>query len=74
LMYKGEDSVEVVKKKVVEFISRHEHTKIDYVEILNADNLKKIDEINGRVVITLAVFVGKPRLIDNIIIEKWKLE
>jgi pantoate--beta-alanine ligase len=70
LIYQGEDSVEIIKKKIVEFISRYEYTKIDYVEILNGDNLKKIDKIEGRIVIALAVFVGNPRLIDNILIEK----
>jgi len=74
LIYQGEDSVEIIKKKIVEFISRYEYTKIDYVEILNGDNLKKIDKIEGRIVIALAVFVGNPRLIDNILIEKWKQE
>jgi pantoate--beta-alanine ligase len=70
LMYKGENSINVIKEKIIEFISRHEHTKIDYVEILNANNLKKIDKAEGRMVIALAVFVGKTRLIDNILIEK----
>ncbi len=39
---------------------------IDYVEIVDPDFLKPVDIIEGRVVMALAVRVGKTRLIDNI--------
>jgi pantoate--beta-alanine ligase len=41
--------------------------KIDYIEILNADNLDELVSPNGNILIALAVFIGNVRLIDNII-------
>jgi len=43
--------------------------KIDYIEICDADTLVPVDKIKGTVVIALAIFVGKIRLIDNIILK-----
>ena len=51
-------------------IKKEKFTRIDYVEILNSENLEKIDKIEKNVIIALAVFVGKTRLIDNILIKK----
>lgn len=42
---------------------------IDYVEIVDADSLMPIDTLSGSVLIALAVKVGKPRLIDNCVLE-----
>ena len=42
---------------------------IDYIEIREPETLKPIKKISGRVVILLAVRIGKVRLIDNMIIK-----
>lgn len=42
--------------------------KIDYLEIANAESLNKLKTIKGKVLITLAVYLAKVRLIDNIIL------
>ncbi len=43
--------------------------KIDYVEIVDANNLKKLDKIiDGETLIALAVRVGPARLIDNVVV------
>ena len=42
--------------------------KIDYLEIVEAETLQSVRSIRGRLVITLAGWVGKTRLIDNVII------
>jgi len=41
--------------------------KIDYVSIVGLDNLKPVKKISGKCLIALAVWIGKTRLIDNII-------
>ena len=46
-------------------ISKENLAKIDYVEIVDANNLQKINIIKGEVLIALAVYIGKTRLIDN---------
>jgi pantoate--beta-alanine ligase len=40
--------------------------RIDYVEIVESENLREVDELAGGILIALAVFIGRTRLIDNI--------
>ncbi|MEA3329014.1 MAG: pantoate--beta-alanine ligase [Candidatus Omnitrophota bacterium] len=42
--------------------------KIDYISIVNARQLNSLEVISGEVLIALAVWVGRARLIDNIIV------
>lgn len=42
--------------------------KIDYVSIVDLDNLKPVKKVSNRCLIALAVWIGKTRLIDNVII------
>ncbi|MBN1384416.1 MAG: pantoate--beta-alanine ligase [Elusimicrobia bacterium] len=42
--------------------------KIDYVEIRDAETLETLGIVNKRAVIAAAIFIGKTRLIDNIIV------
>jgi len=42
--------------------------RIDYIEIVSANDLKPVDKIKRKVLIALAVFTGKTRLIDNMIV------
>lgn len=43
--------------------------KIDYVSITDTSRLKEVSEITGETLVALAVFIGKTRLIDNIIVK-----
>jgi len=43
--------------------------RIDYVSVANAETLEELDKVKGRVMVSVAVQLGKPRLIDNIILE-----
>ncbi len=66
LFERGERNPEVIKEKVREFILSHPHVKkVDYVEIVDPENLKPVKEVKEGDVIALAVFVGNTRLIDN---------
>jgi pantoate--beta-alanine ligase len=42
--------------------------KIDYIEIVDLENLDPLDKIEGDALVALAVFIGKIRLIDNLIV------
>ena len=42
---------------------------IDYVSVANADTLEEFEEAKGRTMVSVAVQLGRPRLIDNIILE-----
>ncbi len=66
LFEKGERNPEVIKERVREYILSHPHVKkIDYVEIVDPESLKPVNEVKEGDVIALAVFVGNTRLIDN---------
>ena len=43
--------------------------KIDYVEIVNFKTMERVDILKGEVLIAVAFYIGKTRLIDNIILE-----
>jgi pantoate--beta-alanine ligase len=43
--------------------------RIDYVSVADADTLEELDTIQGRAMVSIAVKLGVPRLIDNIILE-----
>ena len=42
--------------------------RIDYLELRAADSLQTLDSVDGPALLALAVFVGKTRLIDNIVL------
>lgn len=41
-------------------------TKIDYISVVDPETLKDVKKIEGKVLIALAIWIGKTRLIDNI--------
>lgn len=65
----GEKSASKIIEGIVDKISSVDYAIIDYVEIVNALTLDKIEKIEGDILIALAVKVGKPRLIDNLRLE-----
>ncbi|HYR57809.1 MAG TPA: pantoate--beta-alanine ligase, partial [Chthoniobacteraceae bacterium] len=42
--------------------------RVDYVEVADADSLEALSRVNGSAVMAAAVFFGKTRLIDNILL------
>lgn len=66
---KGERDAQKILTFLQDFISREPEAKVDYIEIVDMETLEKISEIKGKVLIALAVKIGKVRLIDNIIVE-----
>jgi len=64
----GERDAGVIRKAMSELISREPAAKIDYVSIADMQTLDEIDKIESRALVSLAVRLGKPRLIDNLIL------
>ena len=66
---KGERNADIIRKKMTALIqSEPRASRIDYVSIADAETLEELDSIDRRAVVSLAVKIGKPRLIDNIIL------
>lgn len=66
---KGERNTSIVKNIITEMISSEKLAKIDYVEIVDAISMKEVKYVETTVLIALAVYVGKTRLIDNFTFE-----
>ena len=67
LIESGELDAETIKKAIREVIDAEPLAKIDYVEVVNFDTIEAIDTLDGIVLTAIAVYIGKTRLIDNLI-------
>ncbi|CAM5593282.1 Pantothenate synthetase [Streptomyces afghaniensis] len=68
-LIKGTADIEALKKSIITFVEKESSGKVDYFEILSYPQLETIKELNGKMVIAIAVHFSKARLIDNIIFE-----
>jgi pantoate--beta-alanine ligase len=62
----GERNAGTVIETMTAMIDSVEDARIDYVSIVDADELEPLDTVAGNVLIALAVRFGSTRLIDNI--------
>ncbi|ABR31454.1 pantoate--beta-alanine ligase [Thermosipho melanesiensis] len=67
LIEKGEKDVLKIKDEMKKILD-HPLLKIDYIEFVDEETLRPVEKIEGKVIVAIAVFVGKARLIDNIIV------
>ena len=67
MVEKGTLDTKTIIQNMEKIISSYPFTRIDYISINRTDDLKPLKHIEtGKTLISLAVFVGKTRLIDNI--------
>ncbi len=65
LILGGERRAERIRELMQEYIKKFPHNRVQYIEIVNPETLERVDLIKENVLIALAVYVGKTRLIDN---------
>lgn len=68
-LYKGERSGEKIKAIIIESLSTEPLARIDYVNVVDSLSLAEVVTIDKSVLVAIAVFIGKTRLIDNFIFE-----
>jgi pantoate--beta-alanine ligase len=69
LFAEGEKNSHKIIDMIRNHIEKEKFAKIDYVVIVNKNNLESLPKIiKGETLIALAVYIGRVRLIDNIII------
>jgi len=68
LIESGERDVQKIKSEMLKILD-HPLLKVDYVEVVDEETLRPVEKIERKVIVALAVFVGKARLIDNMIFE-----
>ena len=64
----GERDTEKIIRRMKEIINEEPLARIDYVEIVEMEELDPLPQIEEEALIALAVFIGKARLIDNTIV------
>lgn len=69
LIENGETDSNAVIKAITDSINTEPLAKIDYVDVVDFDTITPVDRIGKSVLVAIAVYIGKTRLIDNFIIE-----
>jgi len=74
---KGKAAIEAGEndsKKIIDIIRQNLETeplaKVDYVEVVDFENIQRVKQIKGETLVAIAVYIGKTRLIDNFIVCK----
>lgn len=70
LLEAGETDAAKLKAVIENTLATEPLASVDYVEVVDWDSLKPIEIVNGSVLVAIAVYIGKTRLIDNIIWQK----
>lgn len=61
----GERNGETIRSRMKNVLASEPLAEPQYVSCADADTLEELDEIKGKALLSLAVFFGKTRLIDN---------
>ena len=64
----GERSAKLIVGLARNLISEASLARIDYVNLVDAENLQPVEIVRSKSVLALAVFFGRTRLIDNILL------
>jgi len=64
----GERDAEKIRGKMKEVLTSEPLADVQYVSCADYDTLEELDEIKGKALLSLAVFIGKTRLIDNFVL------
>lgn len=65
----GERRAKVVVDIIADCLKQEPLARVDYIEVVDLDNVQRVEKIEGNTLVAIAVYIGKTRLIDNFI---WK--
>jgi pantoate--beta-alanine ligase len=65
----GERNAQTIIKIISDSLQTEPLARVDYVEVVDLDNVQRVETIEGETLVAIAVYIGKTRLIDNFI---WK--
>jgi pantoate--beta-alanine ligase len=68
LYEQGERNAEKIRGKMKEVLASEPLAEPQYVSCADYDTLEELDEIKGKALLSMAVYFGKTRLIDNFIL------
>ena len=61
----GERNTAKLKELIRSILEEEPLARVDYVEVVDAMNLESVETIDKSVLVAIAVYIGKTRLIDN---------
>lgn len=64
----GERNAEVLRGKMKEVLASEPRAQIQYVSCADYDSVEELDVIKGKTLLSMAVILGKTRLIDNFVL------
>ena len=64
----GERNAEVLRGKMKEVLEGEPRAQMQYVSCADYDSLEELDVIKGKTLLSMAVILGKTRLIDNFVL------
>jgi pantoate--beta-alanine ligase len=65
----GEDDAEKIRSAMRELISAEPRASIDYISVADAASLEELQTVDRPALVSLAVRIGRTRLIDNLTLE-----
>ena len=64
----GERQAEILRARVRELVASEPFVSLQYVSCADYDSLEELETVRGKTLLSMAVFVGKTRLIDNFVL------
>jgi len=64
----GERNAEKIRSKMKDVLASEPLADVQYVSCADYDTLEELDEIKGKALLSMAVFIGNTRLIDNFVL------
>ena len=64
----GERNAEVLRRKMKEVIEAEPRAQLQYVSCADYDTLEELETVKGKTLLSMAVILGKTRLIDNFVL------
>jgi pantoate--beta-alanine ligase len=68
LWSQGEKDAQTIRQQMTDLIKKQPLADIDYISIADAETLDELDKVRPPAVVSLAVRIGKTRLIDNVVL------
>jgi len=68
----GERDAENLRRIAREIVATEPLAQLQYVSCADYDTLEELDTAAGKALLSMAVYVGKTRLIDNFVLETWR--
>jgi pantoate--beta-alanine ligase len=63
----GATSADEIRRAAMRVLAEHPEVTVEYLEIVDPDEMQPVEQISGPVRVAGAVWVGKTRLIDNVL-------